>query len=218
MGLLISVEDLYRDAYKILAEKWRDQRGVGGKVKVEQHTPDEIDTAAKMHKVIESARRKGCNCVIFVVDQESHNPSHRDKLQEFQRAFDDLCRNVPDGITVGFIIAHSCLECWLLSDVHAIVRYQAGKRGVSYTPDQSSRTERYTPPQAVEAITHILRQVAKEKDHRSAKRVKYEKSSSGDIAKKMQDLEVSKRNNRSLNYFFDRVLCDKDGCEHRQSR
>jgi hypothetical protein len=218
MGLLISVEDLYGDAYKTLAKKWREQHGVGGKVKVEQHTPNDIDTADKMHMVIESARRKGCNCVIFVVDEESHNPSHSKKLQEFQRAFEELCRNVPDDIAVGFIIAHSCLECWLLSDVHAIVRYQAGKRGVRYPPRQSGQTEGYTPPRAVETITHILRQVEKEKDKRKAKRVRYEKSSSGDIAKKMQDLGAAARNNRSLKYFLDMVLCKKDGCEYRQPK
>jgi len=216
MGLLLSVDDQRNVAYKVLAEAWRAQQGVTGNVLVEFHSADQIEIATKMQKVIKSAHRKGCDCVMFVVDQESHDPSKRDLLKRIRGAFEELCANLSEGVTVGLIIAHSCLECWLLTDVQAIVRFQVGKRGVRYNPSQSGRTEKYNPPQAVEAITHIMRLVAQKRGVKDTKRVKYEKSRSGKIAEQMQDLKKAAQRNGSFGYFLEMVVCDQDGCVHRQ--
>lgn len=219
MGLLLSVDDSSNAAYKILAENWRRQYGINAHVFVEFHSADEIETVSKMQKVITSAQRKQCTCVMFVVDQESHDPNKRTLLrritQAFQ-AFDELCTHPPKDMTVGLIVAHSCLECWLLTDTQAIVRFQAGNRGVKYTATQSGQTEGYTPPQAEESITHIMRQVVRERGARELKRVRYEKSKSGEIAKQMQELATAAQRNQSLAYFFEMVVCDQNGCEYRQ--
>lgn len=216
MGLLLSVDDSSNAAYKILAENWRRQYGINAHVFVEFHSADEIETVSKMQKVIASAQRKQCKCVIFVVDQEPHDPSKRTLLRRIGQAFDVLCTDPPKDMTVGLIVAHSCLECWLLTDTQAIVRFQAGNSGIRYTPQQSGQTEGYTPPQAEETITRIIRQVAKGKGTRDTKRVRYEKSKSGEIAEQMQELATAAQRNRSLAYFFEMVLCDQNGCEHKQ--
>ncbi len=216
MGLLLSVDDSSNAAYKILAENWRRQYGINAHVFVEFHSADEIETVSKMRKVIASAQRKQCTCVMFVVDQESHDPNKRPLLRRIGQAFDELCTDPPKDMTVGLIVAHSCLECWLLTDVQAIVRFQAGNRGVNYIPTQSGQTERYTPLQAGESITHIMRQVARQRGARELKRVRYEKSKSGEIAEQMQELATAAQRNRSLAYFFEMVVCDQNGCEYRQ--
>ncbi len=216
MGLLLSVDDSSNAAYKILAENWRRQYGINTHVFVEFHSVDEIETVAKMQKVVASAQHKQCNCVMFVVDQEPHDPSKRALLRRITQAFDELCEDPPKDMIVGLIVAHSCLECWLLTDTQAIVRFQAGNRGSRYTPQQSGQTEGYTPSQAEETITHIIRQVAKEKGTRDTKRVRYEKSKSGEIAEQMQMLATAAQRNRSLAYFLEMVVCDQNGCEHRQ--
>lgn len=218
MGLLLSVDDSRNAAYKMLAQVWREQQRAEGDVKIEFHTADEIETAAKMRRIIVDADRKGYNCAMFVVDQEPHDPSKRVLLERITQAFQELCTDLPVGITVGLIVAHSCLECWLLTDVQAIVRFQAGGRGVRFAPQQSGQTERYNPTQAAETITHIMRQVASERDPRKAKRARYEKSRAGEIAQQMQDLRAAARRNQSFGYFFEMVLCDKDGCHYIQTQ
>jgi len=169
-----------------------------------------------MTRIIDDAVRKSCNCVIFVVDQETHDPSKRVLLERITSAFEDLCTNLPEGITVGLVVAHSCLECWLLADAPAIARFQAGKRGVRYDPAQSGQTERYNPIEASQAITNIMRQVARAGGMRDTKRIKYEKSHSAEIVQKMEDFSAAAKRNQSLMYFFEMVLCDKDGCTHIQ--
>lgn len=216
MGLLLSVDDRRNAAYKTLAERQREQLQMTGEVKVEFHTSDEIETAAKMERIVESARWKGCHCVMFVVDQESHDPNRRVPLQRIIHAFVELCKTLPADITAGLIVAHSCLECWLLTDVQAIVRFQSGGRGVRFAPQQSGQTERDNPTQAAETITHIMRQVAREKGVKDLKRVKYEKSRAGEIAQQMQDLNAAAKRNQSFGYFLEMVLCDKNGCDYIQ--
>jgi len=215
MGLLLSVDDSRNAAYKVLAEVWREHCHTAGEVKIEFHTGDEIETATKMRRIVESAVRKDCHCVMFVVDQEPHDPGRRAPLQRIVLAFEELCKNLPTDITVGLIVAYSCLECWLLTDVQAIAHFQSGGRGLNYRPNQSGQTERYNPIEAVEEITNIMRQVARERGVRDLKRVKYEKSRAGEIAQHIQCLAAKDRN-ESLKYFLEMILCDKDGCAYKQ--
>jgi hypothetical protein len=176
----------------------------------------------RMREYVVRAQYDGFHCIVFVLDEET--PHARPALvNDIRNAFEELCLLLQDDqqlqdVKVGLVITRNCLECWLLADVQAIVRF-ACRRGkqVNYSPAQPGDTERFSPNEAANEITHILREVSKRQGKRDVKRIRYEKSAIADI---MQHVIVSPETvdrNRSLVYFCEIVTCERSGCDHPQS-
>jgi len=222
MKLRLYVEDRYFQAYEILARKWHATEGGQCEVDLVQAVrlrPDRIRDG--MYKNVIRARHDGFDCVVFALDQEA--PHERSVLvDDVRAAFEQLCHRLSGDpelhdVLVGLVIVRSCLECWLLTEVQAIVRFACSRGGaMNYNPRQSGDTERFSPNQAVAEITHVLREVGRRQGKRNLKRIKYEKSASADIVSHIAALPEAVDRNCSLAYFCDMVTCQKDGCEHRQ--
>jgi hypothetical protein len=175
----------------------------------------------QMLKHVIRAKKDGFNCVVFVLDLESSSERAR-FVRDLQSTFAEVCRELQDDRTVqdmkvGLVVAKSCLESWLLADAQAVVRY-ACRRGtrVNYHPNQHGDTELLRPGEARDEITHILREVARRRGQRKPRRLKYEKSSTPEMIKQMDELPQAARRNHSLEYFIRRITCETSGCDHPQ--
>ena len=223
MKLRLYVEDRYFQAYEVLAEKWHKTKQGQCEVDLVRAVHLHLDRMRdEMRRYVVRALKDGFNCVVFMVDQEA--PHERSELiHDIRSAFDQLCREIVSGrnlrgLKVGLFIVRSCLECWLLTEAQAIVRFacRRGKR-VSYNPRQRGDTELLSPRRASGEITHILRKVAKKAGKRNLKRVKYEKSAVPDMIEQMSELPQAARRNRSLSHFFTLVAGERSGCDQPQS-
>lgn len=223
MKLWLYVEDSNHEVYEILAKKWHETDQGRCEVNLTKAVTLRLDRMRDgMRKHVILARKSGFNCVVFVLDREA---SHERPVlvNDIRAAFERLCQELPNdrelqGMRVGLIVAKSCLECWLLTEVQAIIRF-ACRRGkhVTYSPPQSGETEKFSPNEAITEITHILREIRRKAGRHDVKRSKYEKSESTDIAREMSDLSQAVGRNRSLAYFCEMVTCERSGCDYPQS-
>jgi hypothetical protein len=218
MRLYLYVEDQYHQAYEALARKWyatSDGSCDVSAIRAVRLRPDQMCHEMRDHVLL--AHRSGFNCIVFVLDREAPH-ARTDLIDQIQAAFDRLCNALPDdkeldGVTLGLVIAESCLECWLLTDTQAVVRFACRNRQqVSYRPEQSNETERLNPKQASDAIRHILRETARKQGNRNANRLKHEKSANADIVEHMADIGQAIRRNGSLLTFCKLVTCRHKGC------
>jgi hypothetical protein len=117
------------------------------------------------------------------------------------------------NVTVGLVVARTCLECWILADAQAIVKFACrnNRRGYHDAP-QRGDTETISPSAAADEITRILRVVGKRANKPDTRRLKYEKSAVADIAAKIENLPVASRRNKSLAEFCERVTCKQSDC------
>ena len=227
MSVLIFVEDKLCQSYDILA---REQLGIPrldrSKVKAQKIELEEVTTLVGWQALVETAHKTGFDCVVVVIDQEVNwqSPDRPDKLRQVQEAYGQWCRwldILPPNhqikqTKVSLVVSQTCLECWLLADTQAVVRFAVGK-GKSvpdYRPQQSGRTENTHPREAQQQITRILAEVSRRTGHKS--RREHEKSMNQDICKYL-DPARAQRNNASLAYFLDQVRCERSGCNNRQN-
>ncbi|MBN1316155.1 MAG: hypothetical protein JXA42_11820 [Anaerolineales bacterium] len=224
MSLLILVEDEIIESYEILARKQLGlQRPDRSQIRAQKINTNEVDSVDGWSGLVNSAIEEGRNCIVVVVDEEdaSRSLDRPRKLQEIKQAFSNWCESVssssPDdsqrNILVSLVISKTCLECWLLADVQAVVSFASGGRRIRYRPNQSGRTNHSTPHQAKNEITQIIRNVNRERNSRRKR--KYEKSSAPDICTFI-NLDRA-NNNSSLLYFLHQVHCQTSGCINRQS-
>ena len=220
MKLRLYVEDRYFQTYEILATKWH-QTSSGRVSQVKAVTLGLDRMRDFMCEYVYRARRDGFDCVVFVLDREEAY-ERAVLIREVRAAFERLCQELPTNrelqdVRVGLVIVKSCLECWLLVETQAIVRFACRRgRRVSYTPPQRGDTEQLSPNEAVGEITHILREVARQAGRHDVKRIKYEKSAIPDMVQQMTELPQALSRNHSLSYFCDMITCERSGCDHPQ--
>ena len=222
MRLRLYVEDRYFQSYQVLAEKWHE--AIQGQCNVDHVHAMHLcldRMRDEMYRYVVRAHQDGINCVIFVADQESS--TERSKfIRELRSTFEQVCRDLESDrnlqhMRVGLVTARSCLECWLLADVRAIVRFACRRgRHVNYAPHQSGRTESFSPKHAENEITHILRESARRAGKRRLKRIRYEKSAAPEMIRQMGELSQAACRNHSLGYFFRRITCEVSGCDDPQ--
>ena len=216
MRLNLYVEDTAgRAAYERLARKWCELQGIPCE-QVRAIARPLNDILDKMRLLVENAVRDGFDCIVFVVDQEVV-PERKRQIRMIHQQCELICRSLADSdrvnVTVGLVVARTCLECWILADVQAVVKSACGKnRRGYYVATQHGNTQLLTPKDAANAITHILREVGRQAGKQDTGRIKYEKSAVADIAAKIENLPVASLRNKSLAEFCERVTCKQSDC------
>ena len=222
MKLHLYVEDRNFKAYETLARTWHTTNQGHCEVNSVKAVTLRLDRMrADMYKYVVRAQYEGFNCIVFVLDQEATH-DRLTLIGDIHAAFERLCSSLRDdcqlqAVKVGLVIAKSCLECWLLTDVQAVVHF-ACRRGkiVNYSPAQAGDTERFSPNEAADKITQILREVSKRQGKHETKRIKYEKSAVADMIPYMDELPRAVNRNRSLAYYCEMVTCERSGCDYPQ--
>ena len=216
MRLNLYVEDTAgRVAYEHLARMWCESQGIPCE-QVRAIAPPFNDVLDKMGLLVEKAVRDGFDCIVFVVDQEVA-PERKRQIRMIHQQCEQICRSLADSdrvnVTVGLVVARTCLECWILADAQAIVEFAChnNRRGY-HSASQRGDTEMLSPSAATEEITHILREVGRRANKPDTKRLKYEKSAVADIAVKIVNLDEASRRNESLAEFCERVTCKQSDC------
>jgi hypothetical protein len=220
--LRLYVEDRYFRSYEALARKWHSGIGAQPGVSHVEAVHLRLDRMGdRMYKQIARAKNDGFDCVVFVLDQES-SPERHEFVRDLHSTFVEVCRELEGDrdlqhMKVGLVVAVSCLECWLLADAQAVVRF-ACRRGtrVNYSPRQRGNTELLGSKEACDEITHILREVARRRGQHKANRLRYEKSATPEMIEQMGELAQAAHRNHSLDYFFRRVTCQTSGCDSPQ--
>ena len=225
MRLRLYVEDKYFKSYETLATKWHST--TDGQCSVNHVRAVKLGLKKmrdEMPRYVRRAQKDGFGCVVFVLDQEKSGQRSA-LLNDIRAAFERLCQEQPHNreirdMKVALVVAKTCLECWILTDVKAIVYfvYFACRRGtrVRYSPQQRGDTEQLDPGEAVNEITHILREVGKRQNKRDLKRIKFEKSQVPDMVDQMNNLPEAIHKNHSLKCFCDTVTCRASGCDRLQ--
>ena len=217
MRLNLYVEDTAgRVAYEHLVRKWCESQGIPCE-QVRVIAPPFNDVLNKMELLVDKAAQDGFDCIVFVVDQEIV-PERKHQIRAIHLRCEQICRSqaansLLRNITVGLVVARTCLECWILADVQAVVKSACGQNGRGYyVATQRGDTQMLTPKAAASEITHILREVGRQAGKQDTGRIKYEKSAVADIAAKMENLPIASRRNKSLAEFCERVACKQSDC------
>jgi len=215
MRLNLYVEDTAgRVAYEHLARMWCESQGIPCE-QVRAIAPPFNDVLDKMGLLVEKAVRDGFDCIVFVVDREVA-PERKRQIRMIHQQCEQICRSLADSdrvnVTVGLVVARTCLECWILADAQAIVEFACrnNRQGYHDAP-QRGDTETISPSAATDEITRILREVGR-RAKKDTSRLKYEKSAIAAIAAKMENLPIASRRNKSLAEFCERVTCKQSDC------
>ena len=107
-------------------------------------------------------------------------------------------------------MSFTCLECWLLADPAAVEEFASGPRGGRAAALPKRQTDRHSPLQAKREIEEIIRRT-KGRGGKHCRYVGYQKSDSVDIAKRVEPGRAA-GNNASLDYFWQQVGGERDGC------
>lgn len=226
MPLQIFVEDELADAYEILAlralglsTRPRDR----SRVRASKINIEDLTSLESLLHLTQSAKRAGYDCILFVMDREGPgSPDRREKLTLFRQAFQGLCDHLATlgdnnplyGVRVSRIVCLTCLKGWLATDPQAVVDSVRGRRGVDYHPS-SQGTVNLFPHQASERIAHTIRETGRHLGRHDLQRLSAGsiKSRGASIAEHI-DPNRARRYNRSLNYFYQMVQGDQNGCDH----
>lgn len=226
MPIQIFVEDELMDAYEILA-----LRALGlptrprnrSRVQASRINIEDLTSLDSLLRLTQRAKRAGSDCILFIMDREGpRSPDRREKLAMFRQAFQGLCNHLTTlregdplyGVKVSRIVCLTCLEGWLATDLQAVVDSIRGRRGVNYHPS-SQGTENLFPHQASERIAHTIRETGRHLGRQDLHRVSASsiKSRGGSIAEHVSP-ERARQNNRSLDYFYQMIQGDCNGCDH----
>lgn len=223
MPLQIFVEDQLSEPYEVLACK---ALGIASpdrrQVRASQIDPEDLISFDSLLELVRRSQRSRYDCIIFIMDEEAapQSADRLDKLKVFAVAFQALCdyldslpeRDPLSSVKVTRIVCQRCLESWLVSDPQAVVDAARGKQGVKFKPTPRN-TEHLTPRQASERIAHLINQTGQRMGRQDLQRIGANsiKSRGKSIAENLKPARA-RRYNRSLDYFYEMILCTQSGC------
>ena len=205
--VLIYTEDEHNQLPATLA-----QRLTGTLPRVVQESISKWVESQALQKLVKRAARKGCDCVIFLIDRERsefHSPGRPKLLRDICTAFQQLCQEgIAGNVQVALVIASPCVEAWLLGDVDGLIEYARGPKGLHrFTGSRfrSCPTDQVDNPQT--RIQELFNQVANDTKSRPKT---YQKSQLKKIAEHINPDRIC---NESFHYFRDFLLGKVDGCD-----